>query len=111
MGFYCGDRPSCENRCLTNYPNPFSAGAEETVIQYYLKEDAETNLVIYDLLGNPVKRWHFAAGENAGGRKGINPVKWDGRNGQGAVVANGGYICRVEVNGGRTKIRKILVVK
>ena len=35
---------------------------------------------------------------------------WDGRNGKGRVVGNGGYICRVHGNGLDLR-RKIAVVK
>ncbi|GAJ12826.1 unnamed protein product, partial [marine sediment metagenome] len=60
-----------------------------------------------------VRTLEFSPGEE-GGQMGRNRVPWDGRNGRGIVVANGGYICRVEVKAGQEKkvrIRKIGVLK
>ncbi|MFH1282201.1 MAG: S8 family serine peptidase [bacterium] len=101
---------------LTNFPNPFPAyGRNDTTIQYYLKEDAQVKVVVYDLLGNLVKRIDVAKGAPGQGQGGIqNQIVWDGRNGQGELVANGGYICIVKMDSGsETKVRKrkILVVK
>ena len=95
---------------ITNIPNPFKAGKEETWIEYNLKEPSNVAITIYDLFGQEV--WHdsYAAGEN-GGRE-ANQVPWDGRNLSGKVVANGGYICRVWIEKEkRHMIRKIAVAK
>jgi len=40
----------------------------------------------------------------------VEQFTWNGRNGKGRVVANGGYICRVHGNGMDLR-RKIAVVK
>ena len=98
---------------VVNYPNPFHAGRENTTIQYYLNKSANVKMRIYDLFGNLVRTLDFSPGEE-GGQMGRNRVPWDGRNGRGIVVANGGYICRVEVKAGQEKkvrIRKIGVLK
>ncbi|MBA7510420.1 hypothetical protein ES705_02404 [subsurface metagenome] len=98
---------------VVNYPNPFHAGREDTTIQYYLNKSANVKMRIYDLFGNLVRTLDFSPGEE-GGRMGRNRVAWDGRNGRGIVVANGGYICRVEAKAGKerkVRIRKIGVLK
>lgn len=98
---------------VVNYPNPFHAGRQDTTIQYYLNKPANVKMRIYDLFGNLVRTLDFSPGEE-GGQMGRNRVPWDGRNGRGIVVANGGYICRVEVKAGQEKkvrIRKIGVLK
>jgi hypothetical protein len=50
-----------------------------------------------------------------GGSAGTNEVTWDGRNGQGEVVASGGYIVLLEAQGtgGTLHVikRKIAVVR
>ena len=100
---------------LTNYPNPFPAfGKDYTTIQYYLKDDADVAIAIYDLMGNLVKIFEKKKGEDGGKGGELNKVEWDGRNGRGDRVANGGYICRVQMDDGKrvkSKIRKILVIK
>jgi hypothetical protein len=95
---------------LTNIPNPFKAGREETSIEYKLKEPSNVAITIYDLLGQEV--WHksYPAGENGG--KESNNVSWDGRNLSGKVVANGGYVCRIWIaREKRYLVRKIGVAK
>jgi len=100
---------------LSNYPNPFPAfGKDYTTIQYYLKDDADVAIAIYDLMGNLVKVFEKKKGEEGGRGGDLNRVEWDGRNGRGDKVANGGYICRVQIDDGKrvkSKIRKILVIK
>jgi len=98
---------------VVNYPNPFHAGREDTIIQYYLNKSADVKMRIYDLFGNLVRTLEFPPAE-IGGRMGPNQVPWDGRNGKGIVVANGGYICRIEAKAGKerkVRIRKIGVLK
>jgi hypothetical protein len=95
---------------VSNRPNPFKAGKEETWIEYNLKEPSNVTITVYDLFGQEI--WHesYAAGEN-GGRE-ANQVSWDGRNLSGKVVANGGYICRVWIEREkRHMLRKIAVAK
>jgi len=96
---------------IVNYPNPFSAGREETFIEYSLMESSDVEITIYNLVGEEVWSRDFVGGE-MGARKGINIVEWDGRNKSSSVVGNGGYICRVYVSKtGDYFIRKIAVVK
>ncbi|MDD5756342.1 MAG: Ig-like domain-containing protein [bacterium] len=94
---------------LSCYPNPFNPCKQNITIQYYLLNESEVTIAIYDLLGNLVKTWEIPTGEmNA--RSGLNQLSWDGRNGQGDTVANGGYILFVHSDGQKKKF-KILVIK
>ena len=98
---------------ITNYPNPFAAGREVTTIEYYLEQDANVTLKIYDLFGNLVYQQEFLIGE-VGGKSGTNLISWDGKNGSGEIVSNGGYICCItaKTSSGTTVLkRKISVVK
>ncbi len=96
---------------LINYPNPFRAGREVTFIEYYLTEPSNVTLTIYDLLGQPVYKEDFSK-NGTGGVEGENRITWDGRNSQGVVVGNGGYICELYVASDKTTYhRKIAVVK
>jgi len=96
---------------LINYPNPFRAGREVTFIEYHLTESSNVTLIIYDLLGQIVYKEDFFK-NGTGGVEGENRITWDGRNSQGVVVGNGGYICELYVASDKTKYhRKIAVVK
>ena len=75
---------------INNIPNPFSAGSETTMIRYFLEQDAEVNIVIYNLIGDKVIL--FGPGD-CPGEAGINQKEWDGRNSLGRSVANGCYLC------------------
>jgi hypothetical protein len=79
---------------LFNFPNPFSPEEGGTDIHYMLGDNSEVHLLIYDLLGNLVRRIDIGAGDN-GGRLAQNIFHWDGRNGNGTMVANGGYILQI----------------
>jgi hypothetical protein len=89
---------------LQNYPNPFSASSGRTQITYYIKENTDVKIVIYNALGQQVRelvthRLH----------PGIHSIEWDGNDDLGRSVAGGIYICRMHTN---TKVltRKILIV-
>ncbi len=102
-----------------NYPNPFGVESAVTHIDYYLAEDADVTLRIFDLFGNLVWSKRFSAGSPGGmGRERSvfpNSVTWDGRNDKGQKVGNGGYILIAKgVANGRTIMdahRKIAVVR
>jgi hypothetical protein len=94
---------------LSCYPNPFNPNKQNITVQYYLEDDSDVAIAIYDLLGNLVKTWEIPSGDmNA--RTGLNQLSWDGRNGSGDIVANGGYILFVHSADQKKKF-KILVVK
>jgi hypothetical protein len=102
-----------------NYPNPFGVNNDETRIEYFLPENADVTLKIYDLFGNLVWSKDIAAGEPGGlGRDQsahANSVIWDGKNDNGQKVGNGGYIliAKAKANGKvvMDKHRKIAVVR
>jgi hypothetical protein len=81
---------------VVNYPNPFGLESETTHIDYYLSEDANVNLTIYDLFGNLVWTKDIEAGSPGGiSRRNSshpNSVEWNGINDKGQKVGNGGYI-------------------
>ena len=103
-----------------NYPSPFSPhkpnknGELGALIQYSLWADADVKILIYDLFGNLVRKLNYSAGSN-GGQVAQNQITWDGRNGEGIIVANGGYILQIiakDQNGNVYKARqKVGVLK
>jgi hypothetical protein len=88
---------------LIAYPSPLRAGSEDATIAYLLGDNADTELTIYDVLGNVVRRYNFASG-SFGGQQ-FNQVVWDGRNGRGDLVANGAYIVQVTSTGHRARTK------
>ncbi len=80
---------------LPNYPNPFNP---ETWITFGIPatryDETPVNLVIYDMLGRPVRQL-----VNNSLAPGFYKVLWDGRNDHGTLVPSGIYILRLSWNG------------
>lgn len=99
---------------VTNYPNPFHPEEAPTTIAYKLPTEASVRLRIFTLSGALVLEKQFFAG-GSGAAQGLNEYQWDGRNGDGQLVATGGYLVSVEAeNNGDTQHlnrRKIGVVR
>ncbi len=73
---------------IHNYPNPVK---RETTFTYRLSLDAdEVSITIYTTSGRRV-----AVLKNASGNEGYNEHKWDGRNDDGVLLANGVYFYRI----------------
>jgi len=72
------------------YPNPFQ---EHLRIWYTLRVDAQVNLGVYNVAGEPVCRLEQA------GKAGSNVLVWDGSNANGARCASGAYILRCTAEG------------
>jgi predicted RNA-binding protein with TRAM domain len=106
--------PNKPGGTITNYPNPFHPGEAPTTIAYKLDASARVTLNIYSLMGKLVLNRVFEQGAT-GGASGLNEFTWDGRNGDGNVVASGGYIVLIEaVRNGETinsMRRKVGVVR
>jgi hypothetical protein len=106
--------PGAAGGYVSNYPNPFHPPTEPTTIAYKLDDDATVTLRIFTQSGDLVRQESFARGA-VGGRVGLNEWAWDGRNGQGTVVASGGYLMLIEAQGTGETLhvirRKIAVVR
>jgi hypothetical protein len=72
------------------YPSPFAPSRQNTEIQYTLSRDAEIEVIIISIAGEPVRRIHCPAGTE-GGNAGANKVSWNGRNMINEQVGNGVY--------------------
>ncbi len=80
---------------VSNFPNPVNSKEKNTVITYFLNQDAEITITIYDLMGYEIKIWYFNAGEE-GGNQGINNVVWDCKDDRGEKIFKGCYLCRIK---------------
>ncbi len=85
-----------------NYPNPFNP---ETNINFALPKQQRVRLIIYDLLGRPVKT--LADGTYA---TGVHSLKWNGRNDAGEQAASGAYIYRI-ITKDFSNSRKMVFIK
>jgi len=106
--------PNAAGGTVTNYPNPFFPSVGPTMISYKLDDAATVTLQIYSLTGDLVREEVFPAGES-GGLAGVNGFAWNGQNGDGKLVASGGYVVKIEARGGGETLhvmrRKIGVVR
>ncbi len=87
---------------MQNYPNPFNSG---TTISFHLQEPADVELLIYDILGRPVRRLASAvypAGEH--------PVFFDGSDRYGHPLPSGIYFCRATA-GRQSVTRRMALIK
>ncbi|MCB9070187.1 MAG: T9SS type A sorting domain-containing protein [Calditrichae bacterium] len=85
-----------------NYPNPFNPS---TTISYQLPQNNDVVLKIYNTLGQEV-RTLVNERQNAGRYE----IVWDGLNSNGAAVASGMYIYKIQ-SGEFTHQRKMMLVK
>jgi hypothetical protein len=84
-----------------NVPNPFNAS---TQISFTLAEGGLFDLVIFDIAGRQVRRFHGL------GSEGLNTLHWDGRDDQGRNAASGTFFYRL-MAGEHQETRKMLLVK
>ena len=85
-----------------NFPNPFNP---ETVIQYQLPKQGHVTLIIYNMMGQEVRR---LVDEEK--RAGYHQVVWDGRNNLGSHVGSGIYLIQIRA-GSFSQTRKLLLVQ
>jgi hypothetical protein len=92
---------------LANYPNPFNP---ETWIPYHLSEASDVTIVIYDMSGREVRRFHLQnqlAGEY---QDKSHAVYWDGRNHSGEVVSSGVYFYSLQT-ARASQTRKLVIIR
>ncbi len=85
-----------------NYPNPFNGS---TSISYQLPGPGAVELILYDLLGHPVRR---LVSEYQGA--GLHETAWDGADDEGKQVASGVYLYKLEV-GDQLLSRRLVFVR
>jgi hypothetical protein len=103
--FKIGVTASLSKENVYNYPNPSRDG--RTVIRFPLLQPAAVAIRIYDETGALVWSRDLAAGDTVAG---VNAVEWDGHNGNGQVVGNGGYIYTLTC-GSFSVTKKIAIVR
>ena len=86
---------------VSSFPNPFNA---ETSIAVGLPQAGKVDLVLFDLLGRPVR--HLALGAYPAGN---HVFHWDGRDDDQRPVASGVYLVRLTLEGTRRTSRLTLL--
>ena len=92
-----------------NYPNPFNP---QTSIRISLEQDAQVDLIIYNLLGEEITR--LAANEYR--PAGYYNFIWNGQNAMGAKVSTGVYFYHAMIRNPQGKVvlnktRKMIFLK
>jgi len=89
-----------------NFPNPFNPS---TSIEYALPQAAKVELVIYDILGRPVRTLAANTLQSAG----FYRLAWDGRDEAARAVASGVYLYRLRAAGETpfVQTRKMMLIK
>ena len=82
---------------VLNVPNPT---ADATEFTYILSRPAEVVIRIFTVSGRLIRIL-----EDAPGRAGYNQVRWDVRDADGHLLANGVYLYTVTANDGRKRVR------
>jgi hypothetical protein len=91
-----------EYQLSQNFPNPFNP---TTSISYALPKAGQVSIVVYDLLGAPVKTL-----VNQIQSEGNYKVAWDATNDLGMQVPSGNYVIKM-VSGAFTQTRKMTLMK
>ncbi len=85
------------------YPNPFNP---ETTIAFDLKHEGKVELSVYNLRGQKVKT--LCNETLPAGRK---TFVWNGKNSSGKQTASGIYFMKLNAQGQKSKIRKVMLMK
>jgi hypothetical protein len=88
-----------------NYPNPFNPMKQRTNIVYYSNNQGTTTIKILTMTGRLVRTISDVTSI------GSNEAIWDGKNGRGQIVLNGGYVAIIMTPDGSKQTVKIAVVK
>ena len=89
---------------LSNYPNPFNSA---TTIRFQIaKVERELQLVIFNLMGNPVRTFQLNSLS-----PGNHQIQWDGRDEYGRTVESGVYLAQLRSTQYRGAVLKLTFVK
>jgi hypothetical protein len=93
---------------VSNYPNPFIAQEGPTTIAYVLPEDANVDIEVFSITGEPVALIASNEQRSAGPHQ---DQTWNGLNDAGLEVVPGTYFCRITVryDSGRTETARLKV--
>jgi len=92
-------------------PNPYNpSSGQNAVFWYWLNEDKETSIFVFDAQGGLIWRQVYPAG-SMGGQSGVNAVVWNGKNNFGEVLENGIYLYRIAQGNKSIYKGKLIILK
>ncbi|AFM05173.1 hypothetical protein Fleli_2820 [Bernardetia litoralis DSM 6794] len=94
IDFYVENKP-IEVTEIIPFPNPFWSNVEFNVTHTRTGDDIEVILVVYDVLGRPVRTVRQDYLNNNGN---FSNLSWNGRGDEGELVKNGMYICKIYIH-------------
>ncbi len=87
-------------------PNPFRPGQHgEIVLQFNSVPPPQTDIIVYDILGRPVRELH-RSGSSAAGRV----LHWDGRNDRGELMPTGLYFIQIRT-AASSRVTKMALIR
>ena len=86
-----------------NFPNPFNPA---TMIQYTLPQAADVELIVYNVVGQPVRT--LIAEYQSAGRY---AVEWDATDDSGHSLSSGMYFYRLQAGGEFREVKKMLLLR
>jgi len=88
------------------YPVPFRLQEGNSLnFSYYIEEDADVYVSIYDMFGRQVKNFKFVKNSD-GARKGWNNLVWDCLDSNNQKISSGVYICKILIVSNTKKVYK-----
>ncbi len=91
-------------------PNPLNPLKERGIFSYWLNEEKETKLFLFDMSGNVVFYRAYPLGTD-GGRGGKNEISFDGKDVYGALLPNGVYFYQISQSGKIVGKGKLIILK
>jgi len=96
------------NENIYIYPNPFNPAEGDGTIRYSLKDAGNITIKIYDVSGKVVRTLIDNISKAA---QTEFSQRWDGKNGEGQVVANGVYFYVIQSSSGERAVGKAAVLR
>jgi hypothetical protein len=90
-----------------NYPNPFNP---ETWIPFELSQSSKVTVVIYNVIGTPIRTIRIGYMEAGRYVSRSRAVYWDGKTDAGGKVASGIYFCTLRTQD-YTSTQKMVILK
>jgi len=85
---------------FTSSPNPFK---QYTTINFSVTGGLSTVIRIYDMSGSIMREFTMDHSQD-----GLQQLRWDGTDRNGALIGNGMYLCKIEMNVKESKISKYI---
>ena len=110
---YVSEETFLDKNMINIYPVPFRLQEGKSIsIAYFLDEEADVFVSIYDIFGKQVKNFHLVK-NSEGARRGWNVINWDCLDKNNNLVQSGVYICKIRIANKKNvfKTEKFVVIR